>query len=96
MYPSCALTNIAKNMITGCSVHKVSENSQVGTYDSISIKLDAESRSTVLHIFGLKSSSDIVMVSMQQQSGGTDCGPFAIAVMTSLVFNDDPSKITSQ
>ena len=36
------------------------------------------------------------MVLMQQQSSGTDCGVFAIAVMTSLVFDNDPSEITYQ
>ena len=65
-------------------------------YDSVFTKLGEESRSTILRMFGLKSSSNIVMVPMQQQSGGTDCGVFAIAVMTSLVFNDDPSEITYQ
>ena len=73
---------------------KWSKSNQVTVYDSIFTKLDAESRSTILHMFGLKDSSDIVMVPTQQQSGGTDCGAFAIAVMTSLVFNDDPSKTT--
>lgn len=63
-------------------------------YDSVFTKLDAESRSTILCTFGLKNSSDIVMMPMQQQSGGTDCGVFTIAVMTSLVFDDDPSEIT--
>ena len=48
---------------------------------------------TILYMFGLKNSSDIVMVPMQQQSGGNDCGVFAIA---SLVFNDDPIEITYQ
>ena len=33
---------------------------------------------------------------MEQQSGGTDCSDFALAVMTSLVFDDDPSEITYQ
>ena len=59
---------------------KWSKNSQVTVYDSIFTKLDGESRRTILHMFGLKNSSDIVMVPMQQQSGGTDCGVVAIAV----------------
>ena len=33
------------------------------------------------------------MMSMQQQTGSTDCGAFAIAVMTSLTHDEDPSKI---
>ena len=32
-------------------------------------------------------------MSMQQQTGSTDCGVFAIAVITSLTHNEDPSKI---
>ena len=65
-------------------------------YDSVFTQLDAESWSTIMHMFNLKNSSDIVMVPMQQQSGSTDCGVFVIAVMTSLVFDEDPSKVTYQ
>jgi len=36
------------------------------------------------------------MVPMQLQSGGTDCGVFAIAVMASLALDDDPSELTYQ
>lgn len=72
------------------------KSNQVIVYDSVFKKLDAESRSTIMHMFGLKNSSDIVMVPMQQQSGGTDCGVFAIAVTTSLVFDEDPSEVTYQ
>lgn len=64
---------------------KWSRNNQVFVYDSVFTKLNPErSRSTILRMFSLKNSSDIVMVPMQQQSDGTDCGVFAIAVMTSL------------
>ena len=62
-------------------------------YDLVFTKLDAESRNTIMLMF---SCSDIVMVPMQQQSGSTDCGVFVIAVMTSLVFDEDPSEITYQ
>ena len=65
-------------------------------YDSVFTKLDAESRSTIMCMFGLKSSSDILMVPMQHQSDDTDCGVFSIAVITSLVFDKDPSEVTYQ
>ena len=31
------------------------------------------------------------MKKLQKQKGSTDCGPFAIAVMTSLAHKEDPS-----
>lgn len=49
-----------------------------------------------MRMFGLKSSSDILMVPMQHQSGDTDYGVFSIAVMTLLVFDEDPSEVTYQ
>ena len=30
---------------------------------------------------------------MQKQDGSTDCGVFAIAVMTSLAYEEDPSRV---
>ena len=54
--------------------------------------MDAESRITVKQMFGLKA-GDINMVTMQCQKGNKDCGLFAIAVMTSLGFDEDPSTV---
>ena len=34
------------------------------------------------------------MTPMQEQEGSKDSGPFSIAVMTSLAYEDDPSEIT--
>ena len=55
--------------------------------------LDAETRTTIMKMFGLKKTCDIIMMSMQQQTGFTDCGVFAIAVMISLAHDEDPSII---
>ena len=66
---------------------------QVNIYDSKFNKLDAESRITVKQMFGLKKAGDINMVTMQCQKGNKDCGLFAIAVMTSLGFDEDPSTV---
>ena len=72
------------------------KSNQVIICDPVFTKLDAESRSTILHVFGLKRSNDIVTVPMQLQSGGTDYGVFATAMMTSLAHDDDPSELTYQ
>ena len=35
----------------------------------------------------------IYMKSFQKQSGGADCGVFALAAVTALAFNIDPSML---
>ena len=62
-------------------------------YDLWFTRLDAETRATIMKMFGLKKARDIIMMSMQQQAGSTDCGVFAIAVVTSLAHDEDPSEI---
>ena len=36
------------------------------------------------------------MVPVQKKQGVTDCGAFAIAMMTSIAFNEDPSEVHYQ
>ena len=67
---------------------------EVAVYDSLFTRLDAETRATIMKMFGLKRARVIVMMPMQQQDGSTDCGVFAIATMTSLALDEDPSGIT--
>ena len=67
---------------------------QVNIYDSMFNKLDAETRTIVKQMFGLKKADDISMVAMQCQKGSKDCGLFAIAVITSLAFGEDPSTVS--
>ena len=66
----------------------------VNIYDTMFARLDAETRATVKRIFGLKSVEGLNMVDMQCQEGTSDCGVFAIAVITSLLFGEDPSMVT--
>ena len=63
-------------------------------YDTMFARLDAETRATVKRSFGLKSVEGLNMVDMQCQEGTSDCGVFAIAVITSLLFGEDPSMVT--
>ena len=55
---------------------KFGELGKVGIYDTMFHKLDAETRTTVKQLFGLKKAHDINMVAMQCQKGTTDCGLF--------------------
>jgi len=56
-------------------------------------RLDAETRTTIKRIFGLKDVESLRMVDMQCQEGTSDCGLFAIAAITSLLFGEDPSNV---
>ena len=69
------------------------KDNQVAVYDSVFVRLDAETRTTIMKIFRLKKTKDIIMMPMQKQDGSTDCGVFAIAVMTSLAYEEDPSRV---
>jgi len=72
---------------------KFSEPGKVDIYDTMFRKLDAETRTTIKQLFGLKKADFINMVAMQCQKGATDCGLFTIATMTSLVFGEDPGTV---
>ena len=61
-------------------------------HDSAFIRLDAETRTTIMKMFRIKKTEDMIVIPMQKQHGSTDCGVFAIAVMTSLA-HEDPSKL---
>ena len=66
---------------------------QVAVYDSVFTKLDAETRMTIMKMFNLKKTKDIIIMPMQKQHGCTDCGVYAIAVMTSLTHEEDPTRL---
>ena len=66
---------------------------EVAVYNSLFTRLDTETRATIMKMFGLKRAREIVMMPMQQQDGSTDCD-FAIAKMTSLALDEDPSGVT--
>lgn len=69
------------------------KGNQVAVDDSVFVRLDAETRTTIMKTFQLKKTKDIIMTPMQKQDGSTDCGVFAIAVMTSLAYEEDPSRV---
>ena len=50
-------------------------------------------QTTIKRSFGLKSAEGLSMVDVQCQKGTKDCGLFAIAVLTSFLFGEDPGKV---
>ena len=67
---------------------------EVAVYNSLFTHLDAETRATIMKMFGLKRTRKIVMMPMQKQDGLTDRGVFAITMMTLLALDEDPNGIT--
>ena len=57
-------------------------------------KLDFEAKSIVKKMFRWKRADDISIIPVQKQEGPKDFGVFAIAIMTSLTFNENPSCVT--
>jgi len=68
---------------------KFSVFGKVDIYDIMFIKLDAETRSTVKQLFGLKKADSINSARKVPQI----VGYFPIATMTSLVFGKDPATV---
>ena len=68
------------------------EHHSVHIYDSVYSTVDEHTKQVILNLFD-KSKTDIVQVSVNQQVGSKDCGLFAIAIATSLLFGDDVEKI---
>ena len=64
----------------------------VKVYDSLYNCIDSKSKGVVKNLFET-TAADISVVNMQKQHGSTDCGLFAIAVVTALLFGEDPSSL---
>ena len=45
-------------------------------------------------MFALKRAGDIVMIPVHKQQESKDCGIFAIAIMASLAFDENPSCVS--
>ena len=45
-------------------------------------------------MFLIKNCSEINIVPVQKQNGSKDCGVFAIAMMTSIAYGEDPQNVT--
>ena len=63
---------------------------QVVTYDSLHTTIDEESIELVTNMFSTEKNSFVCVPKMKIQTGGTDCGLFTIANMTSLAHGNDP------
>ena len=60
-------------------------------YDSLHTTTDEESIEFITNMLGTEDSTYVCTPEMQTQIGGTDCGLFVIAYMTSLAYGDNPS-----
>ena len=69
------------------------QRNKVSVYDTLFDKLDCETKGVIKKMFALKRAGGIVMIPVQKQQGSKDCGLFAIAIMASLAFNENPSCV---
>ena len=69
-----------------------SDSNTVKVYDSLYSTLDEDTKKIILNLFE-KSRSNMIHVNVQKQSGIKDCGLFAIAMSTALLFNIDVTAI---
>ena len=60
-------------------------------YNSIFRTLDHEKHNIISNIFPMAKSQELVPI--HRQTGGRDCGVYAIAISTTLAFGHDPAKI---
>ena len=73
----------------------IMQTSDHRTVDVLFTELNQESYDLILHIFHTQINGDRrTTVVMKELQGSTDCGLFAIAVMTSLAHKEDPSTTT--
>ena len=75
-----------------CSFKKnVISGGVVKVYDSLYTNVSERSKKVIENLFGV---STIKVVDISKQEGGKDCGLFAIAIATTLLFGgEDPSKV---
>ena len=52
--------------------------------------VDEETDKVLANLFH---STSVKVMQTQKQVGGNDCGPFAIAIATSIAFGADPTKL---
>ena len=63
----------------------------VNIYDSLNTSLDETTKVTVSSLFGF--CVNMHMQPLQRQVGGTDCGLFAIAVITAIAHGKNPTQL---
>lgn len=64
---------------------------RVLVYDSVYRTLDQPTTNIILNLFPASTSTELVQVNRQR--GGLDCGVFAVAISTSLTFQQNPAVI---
>ena len=62
-------------------------------FDSLSPTVTNRLRQLVVHSLYQCDTENIIMSKCKKQSGGKDCGLFAITFTVALVFNNQPSKL---
>ena len=69
------------------------ENGEVLVIDSFYKSLDDETKATVCQLFQSETTPPVIKVANpQRQKGDKDCGIFAIAFATAIVFDENPVK----
>ena len=84
--------------ITASTVNNApGEVTEVTVMDSIFKSIDQETKLTIFNLFqptGSLNQPKIKLIKIQRQKGNKDCGLFAIAMVTTIVFGKNPSKVT--
>ena len=71
--------------IVGCT------KDEIEVYDSLQMKLNLYTQTVIARY--LRSQSQSFKIKVATQKGSTDCGLYAIAMMTSLAYNENPVTI---
>ena len=82
-------------MTTGSlSTVVVAESAVVRVYDSLYPHLTTETQQQIAAIINTpKPKVQLEFINVQNQSGSNDCGAFAIAFGTALIFGEEPGKL---
>ena len=78
--------------IVASSIHVAENEVPVLVYDSIYQTLNSKTNSIILKFFPTSTSAELVKIS--RQTGGEDCGVFAVAIATALALHRNPAAIT--
>ena len=67
---------------------------EVKVYDSLYTSVNDDTQTVIAALINSKSPHiKIKLMNVAKQSGGTDCGLYAIAIMTCLAYGEDPTSL---
>ena len=70
------------------------EEDEVVIYDSLQMNLNSYTQTIISKYLGTKSPLFVFkLANVAAQKGSTECGLYAIAMMTTLAFNDNPTDV---